>query len=135
MALLQRRQAVSDVSAGCGWWRFGGGCTGAPQMQLRHWDPRDNLDGNIERGFGGNSVIWPIRLGIRADTTGNDDDDDDDAVAVLATPPACLLPGTQTYNPKNGDSTLCFSSRQHADSERPPTVTPNSILHAVRTCT
>lgn len=33
-----------------------------PAMQLRIWDQWDNLNGNIERGFGGNSVIWPYAL-------------------------------------------------------------------------
>lgn len=33
-----------------------------PAMQLRIWDLWDNLDGNIERGFGGQSRIWPMAL-------------------------------------------------------------------------
>ena len=37
-----------------------------PAMELRIWDLWDNLDGGIERGFGGNSVIWPFALDARA---------------------------------------------------------------------
>ena len=33
-----------------------------PAMQLRIWDLWDNLNGDIERGFGGNSLIWPMAL-------------------------------------------------------------------------
>ena len=36
--------------------------TEKPAMDLRIWDLCDNLDGNIERGLGGNSVVWPHAL-------------------------------------------------------------------------
>ena len=34
----------------------------APSMTLRVWDLWDNLNGHIERGFGGNSFVWPYAL-------------------------------------------------------------------------
>ena len=33
-----------------------------PALGLRIWDMWDNLDGSIERGFGGRSLIWPMAL-------------------------------------------------------------------------
>ena len=112
MALLQRRQAVVALA--------GGGVVGEPRMQLRHWDLWDNLDGNIERGFGGNSVIWPIHA--RADTTTDTTTAGNDAITEIEIDSAgleCLLPGTQTYNAKNGDSVLCFSEACRAANHDP----------------
>lgn len=34
----------------------------APAIPLRHWDLWDNLDGSIERGYGGDSLVWPSAL-------------------------------------------------------------------------
>jgi alpha-glucuronidase len=42
--------------------------TSKPAMTLRVWDLWDNLDGNIERGYGGDSVIWPSALNPSAAT-------------------------------------------------------------------
>ena len=33
-----------------------------PENNLRIWDLWDNLDGGIERGYGGQSVVWPYAL-------------------------------------------------------------------------
>ena len=33
-----------------------------PALGLRIWDMWDNIDGSIERGFGGRSLIWPMAL-------------------------------------------------------------------------
>lgn len=33
-----------------------------PALKLRIWDMWDNIDGSIERGFGGRSLIWPMAL-------------------------------------------------------------------------
>ena len=39
--------------------------TSIPAMDLRIWDFWDNLDGTIERGFAGASLIWPMALNKR----------------------------------------------------------------------
>jgi hypothetical protein len=69
LSYLQRAEAIPAAAEGAG-----GSSSEAteatgvaplrsvPALGLRIWDMWDNLDGTIERGFGGASLIWPMAL-------------------------------------------------------------------------
>ena len=50
LAYLQRREEI-PIST-----------TERPAMTLRVWDLWDNLNGRVERGYGGDSFVWPYAL-------------------------------------------------------------------------